>query len=339
MILSCKYGHFRISSELIGNLLQKMYIRYITLSIAFLACQFLTSCNNTDVLPREDIQIKKTEYLTKNVVLVVIDGPRFTETWGDINKKYIPKFTEHLAPKGIVYNNFINGGTTNTNSGHAAITTGFYQDVNNTGEEYPTYPSIFQVYLNQTKNSPDKAFVITGKSKLNVLIDCTDPHWRGKFNPSFDTEDRSDLETFERAIEIFNVHQPNLALVHFKGPDKYGHQGNWDKYIHSIQETDSLFLKLWEFLQKDAKYKDSTTLIMTNDHGRHSDHVATGFKGHGDGCEGCRHINFFAIGPDFKQGFVHNQKRGQVDISPTIAELMGFTMPKATGNVMIELFQ
>src|SRR5690606_30098710 len=48
--------------------------------------------------------------------------------WGDYSKKHIPYFVNHLAPKGVVYNNFYNDGITNTVPGHAAITTGFYQN-------------------------------------------------------------------------------------------------------------------------------------------------------------------------------------------------------------------
>lgn len=317
-----------------------MFLRQIFLS-AFFLCQFFTSCyKDSAISPEENLLIKagKTTYLTENVVIVVIDGPRFSETWGDDSKQYIPNLSAHLAPEGVVYNNFFNNGVTNTTPGHTAITTGIYQEINNSGREYPASPSIFQLYLNQVGKPPEKAAIITGKNKLDVLSDCIDPKWRGKFNPFSDAKNRSDRETYHRALEIFDKYQPNLALVHFRGPDVFGHQGNWKNYIASIQETDLLLKKLWDYLQQDPDYQGCTTLFLTNDHGRHSDHVATDFKGHGDGCKGCRHINFFAIGPDFKQGAIINQKRGQIDIPPTVAHLMGFSMPGTSGAVMSELF-
>ena len=40
-----------------------------------------------------------------------------------------------------------------------------------------------------------------------------------------------------------------------------------------------------------AFYKDKTTLIVSNDHGRHIDSKG-GFQNHGDDCAGCRHIEF-----------------------------------------------
>lgn len=134
-------------------------------------------------------------------------------------------------------------------------------------------------------------------------------------------------------------YQPHLALVHFKEPDTYGHKKDWESYIKSIQETDSLLNELWDYLQQDSHYQNNTTLFLTNDHGRHSDRIATGFKGHGDDCEGCRHINFFAIGPSIKSGLTMNQNRSQVDISATAAAIMGFSMPPNSGKVMEEIFE
>ena len=77
---------------------------------------------------------------------------------------------------------------------------------------------------------------------------------------------------------------------------------------------------------------------MTNDHGRHGNGNRDGFISHGDGCRECRHLNFFAIGPDFKKNIVLNTKRSQVDIAATISTLMNFEMPSGKGETMRELF-
>src|SRR5690606_25597010 len=252
--------------------------------ICILAFLFLSCQQEPAILPAEYNHNDTRSSSTSKVVIIVIDGPRFTETWGDFSKKHIPYFVNYLAPKGVVYNNFYNDGITNTIPGHAAITTGFYQNLDNSGGQFPEQPSMFQAYLNHTRFAPDKAFVITGKAKLSILADCMNLGWRGKFNPSVDASDRSDSATYLKAIEIFELHKPHLALVHFKGPDHWGHLGAWKAYIKSIQETDSLANSLWNFLQQDPEYKDKTTLFLTNDHGRHSDNVATGFVGHGDDC-------------------------------------------------------
>ncbi len=303
-------------------------------------CCFIVGCSSDEIPGTEGISTALIAgSATKNLIIVVIDGPRFTETWGDFDKQYIPELANKLAPQGVVYNNFYNQGVTNTIPGHAAVTTGVYQDLDNSGGEYPESPSIFQLYLSQTKKAPSKAYIVTGKTKLNILADCTQPEWRGKYNPKIDAIDRSDLETFERAKDILRNHQPQLVLVHFKGPDKYGHMNDWNGYVRSIQETDSLLNKLWEFVEQDPHYKGKTTLFLTNDHGRHSEKIATGIKGHGDDCEGCRHINFFAIGPTIKKGVVINRRRHQIDLPATAAAFMKITVPATSGEVMEEIFE
>ncbi len=78
---------------------------------------------------------------------------------------------------------------------------------------------------------------------------------------------------------------------------------------------------------------------MTNDHGRHLDNVAEGYVSHGDQCEGCKHINFFTYGPDFKNNTVINHPRGLIDIQATIATLFHLNMPLGEGKVMNELFK
>ena len=78
---------------------------------------------------------------------------------------------------------------------------------------------------------------------------------------------------------------------------------------------------------------------MTNDHGRHTDGVADGFCSHGDPCDGCQHINFYAFGPDFKENQIISEERELIDVPATIAELLNFRIPNSNGNIMTELFK
>ncbi|HQK98709.1 MAG TPA: sulfatase, partial [Bacteroidia bacterium] len=86
-------------------------------------------------------------------------------------------------------------------------------------------------------------------------------------------------------------------------------------------------------------YKDQTTLIVTNDHGRHTAGHLDGFVSHGDSCDGCRHVELFGIGPDFKKNYVTDWHYEQIDISNTVAELMGFYMPTSKGKVIKNIFK
>jgi arylsulfatase A-like enzyme len=284
------------------------------------------------------LKISGSSYKTENVVIVVIDGPRFSETWGDPEHSYIPKMDSVMAHQGVVLSNFYNSGPTSTIPGHTAIITGNYENISNNGDEYPRKPSFFQMWLKISGMPGTKAWIVTSKEKLKVLADCSDPAWRNSFNPSVDTADRDDKTTFETAMNVFKNFQPRLFLIHFRGPDQYGHQNEWDNYLHSIYETDSLTFEIRNYLENDEFYKNKTTFFVTNDHGRHLDGIENGFIGHGDHCTGCTHINFFASGPDFRKNLIIETRWEQINILPTVGELMGFTSSGFKRKVMWELF-
>jgi predicted AlkP superfamily pyrophosphatase or phosphodiesterase len=84
------------------------------------------------------------EFKSEYTIIVVIDGPRYTETFGDSSCKYIPNMGKNLVKEGVLYTNFRNNGPTFTISGHTAMTTGVYQSISNAGKKLPDNPSIFQ---------------------------------------------------------------------------------------------------------------------------------------------------------------------------------------------------
>src|SRR5690606_4502660 len=96
-------------------------------------------------------------------------------------------------------------------------------------------------------------------------------------------------------------HKPVLTLINLLDIDVWGHANNWEKYIKAIKELDGFALDLWQTVQSDPEMRNQTALYITNDHGRHLDGHKDGFKSHGDGCEGCRHISLLALGPDRKR--------------------------------------
>lgn len=274
-------------------------------------------------------------FKTKNVIIVVADGERFSETWGDPAHAYIPK-TAALIKDGVVFSAFTNRGMTVTVPGHTAIATGFYEkDMENGGKDIPSQPSVLQVWLNQVKTNSSAAWIICSKSKLRVLGNTTQADWKDLCLPSVNCADRDDNETYKIAIEKLRKDHPRMALINFSAPDKKGHGGNFTNYVEAIREVDGYIADLWQNLQKDPFYTDQTTLFIVNDHGRH---LNDNFKNHGCDCEGCRHIMLMAIGPDFKKGEVISTPAEQIDVPVTAAKLMGCTLPISKGRVLTELF-
>jgi hypothetical protein len=284
---------------------------------------------------------------TKNVVVVIMDGLRYTEGWGDSAKQYIPYMAKHLAPIGVLNTKFYNKGDTYTSAGHANITTGINKPLENGGNELPAYPSFFQYWLNASGQPAFKAWIIASKDKLAVLGNSNHPAWNNLFTPLVNAGNegkgigsgyRPDSLTLAASIEILKSHHPRLVLINFREPDFTAHSGNWAEYLKAIKATDKLVFQLWQFLKNDSFYSNTTALFVTSDHGRHSDTIADGFASHGDDCEGCRHLGFFAAGPDFKKGYVTAVNRQQPDITATISYLLGMKMEEIQGEIMIELF-
>ena len=295
----------------------------------------------------QDTSSTGKKYLTDKVIILIIDGPRYSETWGDKTHKYIPHMANEMAKSGVVCTNFYNDGFTYTTSGHTALCTGFRQELENSkGEDLPSQPSIFQQYLKQTGKPSNKAWVITSKDKLFILGNCENSKWHDKYNPSTDCGKsgplsgyRKDSITFNHVMEVLKKDQPDLLLVNFKEPDGAGHANNWPEYLKGIVDTDSLVWEVWKFIQTDPYYKDKTSLFITNDHGRHLDGWKDAFVSHGDDCDGCRHINLFAFGPDFKRDYILDKYCIQVDVPSTVAELLGFPLPNGQGKVIKKLFK
>lgn len=286
-----------------------------------------------------------SKYKTKNVIILVVDGPRYSETWGSPTRELIPVLDKQLAPLGVVNSAFYNLGSTFTNPGHTAITTGNYQDIKNNGTELPDFPSIFQHWSHTYEQDGESTYVITSKDKLEILADTNLASWNGRYKPATDcgiaglaTGYRDDAITYQHTFDILSKKHPKLVLINLRAPDSFAHANDWDNYIRGISNSDQFLGDLWRFLQDDPFYADSTTLFMTNDHGRHGNGNKNGFISHGDGCSECRHLNFFAIGPDFKRNEILTTERSQIDISATVAELLQFDMPYGKGEVMFELF-
>ncbi len=294
-----------------------------------------------DCKKQEDISenLNYPDFITENVIVVVVDGPRWSETWGDPQSRFVPNMKYNLAPKGVINTNFHNWGVTRTVPGHTAILTGVYEDIDNAGREFPANPSFLQTWLKSSNSDPNKAWIVSAKPKIGSLGNSLNIKWRNSYMPSIDALYHEDIWTFDRIKDCINDHHPNLMFINLSGPDKRGHEGRWNAYLRAIRETDSMVNQLQMIIDNDPFYAGKTSFIVTNDHGRHLDGIDDGFISHGDHCSGCTHINFFASGPDFRKDIVLDNSREQIDIAPTIGYLLGFEMPNSSGKIMKELFK
>jgi hypothetical protein len=278
-------------------------------------------------------------FQTEYVVLVIIDGLRYSEGLGHPDQLHVPRMAD-LAAQGAIVDNFRNDGYTYTSRAIPAIWCGAWTetysfsdpDCNGSTNKYTDLPTVFEYYRQQL-DKPDSDCIYTIKDlcpwKASFHADYGPDYW-----PLYHSEGYSDIDVWQETEQIIATLSPHLLLMYLADVDNAGHSGDWDDYISAITIADSLVGCLWDAVQANPLYTGKTTLLVTNDHGRHD----YDFTGHGDNCEGCRRIQLLAVGPDVEVGLVSDIQRSIPDITPTIGELMGFTADFATGTAMIELF-
>jgi hypothetical protein len=134
---------------------------------------------------------------------------------------------------------------------------------------------------------------------------------------------RHDQLTYLTAREYITLHHPSVLFLGFGETDELAHQGRYDLYLQQAADIDRMIADLWYMIQTDPYYKDSTTLLITTDHGR-------GWKPnkwctHGFWAEGSGDIWMAVLGPDIQpEGELRMHAQiYQKQMAATIARLLG----------------
>lgn len=110
---------------------------------------------------------------------------------------------------------------------------------------------------------------------------------------------RLDAFTHHYAMEHLKKYTPRLMYISYGETDDFAHDGEYDQYLHSARRTDAFIEDIWNWTQSHAPYRNTTTLIITTDHGRGTQPKDT-WRSHGTDIAGSDHIWFAVIGPDTK---------------------------------------
>lgn len=284
------------------------------------------------------------QYKTRNVIVAVMDGVRYQDTFGDPKRALIPNLAT-LEKDGTLLTNFrIAGpGISVTRQGHSTLSTGTWQTVALGGARM-TMPSFCEYARNELGWKQTDCWVIFGKGKYSYAGYSSFPGYGADYRPSFvnsigEAELKNDDAVLDKVISVMDSDKPRLMFVNFGYTDHIAHVGTFAQHQESIRHCDEMFGKLWKKVQSTPGYKDTTTVFFTNDHGRHNDKAGqpeNGFKDHGDKCDGCRHLMLLAVGPDTKPGATVESEAEQIDLCPTVGELLGFQTPFSQGKVITE---
>lgn len=267
------------------------------------------------------------------LIIVVIDGLRATEGLDDPTYQYIPHIGNVIAPLGTVARVCDNMGMTLTVAGHACVGSGRYQYLPDDGSVRPFLPHIWEYYRAQTGAGPEETLVIATKAKLGVLAYSQDWQYGAADSARTLAGFVDDGDAIDQLVYEMAVKSPKIIFLNLGDVDVGGHVGDWGYYTQTILRADELIHYLWTRIQLFPEYRNKTDLIITGDHGRHTDD----YHGHGDTCAGCRRIPFVAVGPDFKVGETSWTPCEQDDICKTVGVAMGIETPKAGGRVLTEI--
>jgi hypothetical protein len=277
-------------------------------------------------------------YRTQHVIVAVIDGVAYRTSFGDPTHANIPKLWGELRPQGTLYSNFYNNGVTITKGGHSTIMTGTWQQLRNRGPTQ-TRPTIIDYMADEIGLKPREAWIIFGKGNYAYSVETSLPTYRGLYQPEVvlglgEETYAGDPDVLEHIKEAMQKDRPKFILANFGVTDHTAHSGRWDVHLGAVRNADSVIRDLWLAIQSDPNYKDLTTLVITNDHGYMDFGDHEGFAEHGDASEGSRHIMLLILGPDTPIGKIVDTPAYQVDIAPTVGELLGFQTPLAQGVVL-----
>jgi hypothetical protein len=137
------------------------------------------------------------------------------------------------------------------------------------------------------------------------------------------TATRYDELTFLTAKDYLQQYHPRVTFIGLGETDEFAHQHRYDLYLEQANKTDKMIAELWHWVQTTPGYKNTTTFIITTDHGRGS--RAAKWASHGEFIKGSSQTWLAIIGPGIgPEGEIKvEQQFYQAQLAQTIARLLG----------------
>ena len=122
---------------------------------------------------------------------------------------------------------------------------------------------------------------------------------------------------------------PRVLFVGYGETDNWAHQGRYDLVLDSAHRMDHFVAQLWGTMQAMPQYRNTTTFIITTDHGRGGG--LTEWKEHGVEEKGSENIWLAVMGPDTAPLGERRQVApvAQAQIAATLAAFVGQDYPAA----------
>ena len=172
----------------------------------------------------------------------------------------------------------------------------------------------------------------TARSHL-PLFDGSEPHERNGAQPPLYRQimativDRirgsvRDRLTHRAADDYRRAANPRVTFIGYGETDRWAHADRYDRYLQSAHQVDEYLAELWASVQANPATRDSTTLIVTTDHGRGAGRRWTD---HGADVEGAERIWIAVMGPGIPAlGVRQGVPTTQAQVAATVAAAVGF---------------
>ncbi len=137
---------------------------------------------------------------------------------------------------------------------------------------------------------------------------------------------RLDAFTHHYAIEHMKKNHPKLVYIAYGETDDFAHDGDYEAYLKSANNTDTLIKHLWEFTQGDSFYKDQTLFIISTDHGRGAADLKT-WTGHGSQVKdaGSVWLIMFGRGVEAEGEVTKDEQLHSNQIAPAVLQYLQLT--------------
>ncbi|MFQ5790995.1 MAG: hypothetical protein ACE5JI_11040, partial [Acidobacteriota bacterium] len=156
-----------------------------------------------------------------------------------------------------------------------------------------------------------------------------------------------DAQCLHLVPQVLKAFKPKVITVQILAmDDAHADFGFWDyntdywEYIRHVKATDELIGSLWNAIQSDPYFRDTTALIVRPECGRDDEINIYGQLGHSPGNYYAHYVWTMALGPDFKKGHIVSERVQRRDLVPTITYLMsGENAEYSTGHIRTQLFR
>ncbi|ABW32472.1 alkaline phosphatase family protein [Acaryochloris marina] len=161
--------------------------------------------------------------------------------------------------------------------------------------------------------------------------------WQNYYGTTGLVNPRGDRLLTELAIWAIKRLQPKLLMINYNDPD-YVHWGFPSHYTNGIAVIDRGIQRIVEAVDSDDYYRNNTVFCIVPDCGRDSNPFLSVPYQHHFNSRSAHEIFALFFGKGIQSGQVVDRPVSQIDVTPTLAQIMGFKADYAEGSVLEEIF-